>query len=270
MKNFSRLLILLLAFSLLSGCGGQPGYEPDLDGFGSYSNEVTSSAPDSSDSGVGPSDISESEQPVFQITEPPLNEMAQSQPVPDFLNAEQTQLFQHAFCAAGSFLMACGTAGVDDFPLADGSPAPREEYETIELDGMTYLVAQGRYRQWDDFQAMLDGLFTPEYQRELLGLDEEWAPIFRSNEDGLLCYIDAGRGSDIEYDWNEKPDTYELVSQTEDEIVFDLVGHYANFETAEFDEDGMPHPTEEYTQSFPIRMVRTAQGWRVAEIHVPW
>lgn len=268
MKNFSRLLIFFLTFALLAGCGGRPGYEPGSDD--SRSGEPSSSAVGPSSPGVESSDISEPEQSVSQISEPPLNEMAQSQPVPDFLNEEQTQLFQHAFCAAGSFLMACDTAGVDDFPLADGSPAPREEYETVELEDMTYLVAQGRYRQWDDFQAMLDGLFTPEYQRELLGLDEEWAPIFRSDEDGRLCYIDAGRGSDIEYGWNETPDTYELVSQTEDEIVFNLVGHYANFETAEFDEDGMPHPTEEYTQSFPIRMVRTDQGWRVAEIHVPW
>lgn len=268
MKNFSRLLILLLAFSLLSGCGSQPAYEPDSDGFDPSSSGSSSSASDSSSSSAAPSDSSEPEQPVFRITEPPLNEMAQSQPVPDFLNEEQTQLFQHTFCAAGSFLMACNTAGVDDFPLADGSLAPREEYETIELDDMTYLVAQGRYRQWDDFQAMLDGLFTPEYQRELLGLDEEWAPIFRSDEDGRLCYIDAGRGSSLEYDWCGMPDTYELTSQTEDEIRFDLIGHYTDVFPG--DEGALPSPEDVYTQRFPVRMVHTDQGWRVAEIHVPW
>lgn len=278
MKKFFRLLILLLAFSLLSGCGGQPGYEPDSDGFGSYSDEDASSedissAPDSPDSSVGPwgflpSDSSEPEQPVFTVTEPPLTDWMLEQPLPDFLNEEQMQVFQHAYCAAGEIFMGCYPfGGLEGFPLIDGSTPPGGDYESVQYDSMTYTVSKGRYRQWNDFQSMMDGLFTPEYQRELLGTDSEYGPMFRSTEDGLLCFIDGARGDNMEYD-GSGTDTYELVSQTGDEICFDLIGHYTeqNYDS----EAGELVPGAPYTQRYPIRMVRTDQGWRVSEIHIPW
>ena len=141
----------------------------------------------------------------------------------------------------------------------------------MAYDGWDYLISVGRFRQWDDFQAMMDGLFTPEYQEALTtwpAEDGTLIPLFRSTEDGLLCYIDTGRGSDMEYDFCDTPDSYELVSRTDDEIVFHLIGHYARLE--EDEETGIPEPVDEYSIAYPIRMERTGDGWRIAEFHLPY
>lgn len=202
--------------------------------------------------------------------EPPLLDWMAEQPVPEFLDEEQQALFLHAFSAA-NFLMGCDTNTVEEYPDEAGAAGCLKQHETVEIDGNIYTVALGRFRRWDDFQAMLDGLFTPEYQQALLSSemgDGTTLPLFRPTGDGLLCYIDAGRGSDLEYGWCETPDSYELVSQTGDEIVFHLIGHYA---TLDYDaEKDMPVPVDEYTIAYPIRMERTENGWRFAEFHLPY
>ena len=166
--------------------------------------------------------------------EPPIPDWMADQPAPAFLDAEQQALFLRAYSAA-SFLMGCSTSGVDSYPLDGGDPPELGDYETVTLDsGWTYLVAQGRYARWEDFQAMLDGIFTPAYQEVLL--------------------------------WTDVPDTHELVSQSEDAVEFYLVGHYADL-TVQPDETGA-RPLS--TERWPIRMERTADGWRVSEFHVPY
>lgn len=201
--------------------------------------------------------------------EPPLMDWAEEQPVPEFLDEEQQNLLLRAYSAAG-FLMGCSTGTVEEYPLADGSLPALDGGETVTLDnGWTYRVAQGRYARWDDFQAMLDGIFTPEYQQELLwqeSADGERIAVFTRTEDGGMCFIQADRGSDLEYDRAGIPDTYELVSQSEEELVFLLVGHYAVLES-----DGREsEPADVTTRTYPIRMERTDAGWRVAEFHVPY
>ncbi|UQT49211.1 hypothetical protein M5E87_04605 [Flavonifractor plautii] len=144
------------------------------------------------------------------------------------------------------------------------------DYETVTLDsGWTYLVAQGRYARWEDFQAMLDGIFTPAYQEELLwteNMDGERFPIFTADGEGRTCFLELEQGSSLEYGWADVPDTYELVSQSEDAVEFYLVGHYADL-TVQPDETGA-RPLS--TERWPIRMERTAGGWRVSEFHVPY
>ena len=130
---------LLLAAVLLAGCHG-----PDP-------------LPDGSIGEPPPAASSGSELEVSAPLEPPLPDWVKEQPVPEFLDEEQQQLFLHAFCAI-SFLGGVSTGGVENFPLADGSLPVIENYACVELDGWTYVIAQGRYRRWEDFQAMLDGL----------------------------------------------------------------------------------------------------------------
>lgn len=201
--------------------------------------------------------------------EPPIPDWMADQPVPEFLDAEQQDLFRRAFAAA-NFLMGPVKASVEDFPLEDGSMPELGEYETVGLDGgWIYLVAQGRYARWADFQAMLDGIFTPAYQEELLwgeNMDGERFPIFTADGEGRTCFLDLERGSSLEYGWADVPDTYELVSQSEDAVEFYLVGHYADL-TVQPDETGT-RPLS--TERWPIRMERTADGWRVSEFHVPY
>ena len=201
--------------------------------------------------------------------EPPIPDWMADQPVPAFLDAEQQALFLRAYSAA-SFLMGCSTSGVDSYPLDGGDPPELGDYETVTLDsGWTYLVAQGRYARWEDFQAMLDGIFTPAYQEKLLwteNMDGGRFPIFTADGEGRTCFLELERGSSLEYGWADVPDTYELVSQSEDAVEFYLVGHYANL-TVQPDETGA-RPLS--TERWPIRMERTAGGWRVSEFHVPY
>lgn len=241
-----RLIPVLLLVSLLTACGGQ----------GPQATPSATPAPTST--------------PVPQAAEPPILDWMADQPVPEFLDAEQQDLFLRAFSAA-NFLIGCSTSSVDEYPLTDGTLPERGDYETVTLDnGWPYLVAQGRYAQWADFQAMLDSVFTPEYQEELLwteSLDGERFPTFTSTEDGRLCFLDAGRGSSLEYGWADTPDTYELVSRSEDAVEFDLIGHYAILED---ETGGEPTVSGITTERYPIRMERTAAGWRVAEFHLPY
>lgn len=201
--------------------------------------------------------------------EPPIPDWLRDEPVPEFLDAEQQALFVHARAAA-SFLMGCETSNVDTFPLPDGSLPDMNNYETVELDGRIYLVSCGRYSRWDDFRAMMDGLFTEAYREELLNekfMDGTVCPKFTSTQDGRMCYLELSRGSSLEYGWCDTPDSFELVSADGDEIVFNLVGHYAVLEAGE---DGMPNPMDETTQAYPIRLELTDAGWRVAEFHVAY
>ena len=260
--------ILIPALSLvllLAACAGQ-------ESAGSTPSEMPGVSPTATSEATPAPSAEPTPSPEWEPdphAEPPILDWMADQPVPDFLNAEQQNLFLRAFSAA-NFLMGCNTSMVDDYPLADGSQPDRNNYETVTLDnGWTYTLSVGRFARWDDFEAMLDSIFTPEYKEELLVSemsDGTSIPLFTSTEDGQLCYLDASRGSNLEYDSAGIPDTYELVSQSDDAVEFHLIGHYADL-TAEADEDGA-RPI--YTESFPIRMERTDDGWRVAEFHLPY
>lgn len=131
--------------------------------------------------------------------EPPLSDSTKAQPVPDFLDTDQQALFLHAFEAA-NFLMGCETSYVDRFPFDDGSMPDLDHCQTVELGGDLYVISVGRYARWADFKAMMDALFTSEYQEELLYFTRAHGtpqPLFTSTEDGRLCYLDASRGSSL-------------------------------------------------------------------------
>ncbi|MEQ2443909.1 hypothetical protein WMO64_10590 [Pseudoflavonifractor sp. CLA-AP-H29] len=249
-----KLIPLLLLALLLTACSGQT-VESSTQSPGPEPTQTTPSA--STGSGL------------VAAEEPPILDWMADQPVPGFLDEEQRDLFLRAYSAA-NFLMGCSTGNVEEYPLADGTMPQRGEYEKLTLDnGWTYLVAQGRYARWADFKAMLDSVFTPEYQEELLYQEDgdgERIPVFTETPDGGMCFIQADRGSDTEYDWADMPDTYELVSMSDDAVEFSLIGHYAVL-----GEDGGEIAVQGIiTREYPIRMERTADGWRVAEFHLPY
>lgn len=249
MKKCFPLLLLAL---LLTACSSQ------TDGSGTQSP------------GPEPTQAVQSTQSDLEAAEePPILDWMEDQPVPGFLDEEQQDLFLRAYSAA-NFLMGCSTGSVEEYPLADGTMPQRGEYERLTLDnGWSYLVAQGRYARWDDFQAMLDAIFTPEYQEELLYREDgsgERVPVFTETPEGGMCFLQADRGSDMEYDWADTPDTYELVTMDDDTVEFRLIGHYAVLG----EEDGELAVQGIITRDYPIRMERTEDGWRVAEFHLPY
>lgn len=191
------------------------------------------------------------------------------QPAPAFLDAEQQALFLRAYSAA-SFLMGCSTSGVDSYPLDGGDPPELGDYETVTLDsGWTYLVAQGGTPGGRTSRPCWTASSPRRTRRSCCGRriwTGERFPIFTADGEGRTCFLELERGSSLEYGWADVPDTYELVSQSEDAVEFYLVGHYADL-TVQPDETGA-RPLS--TERWPIRMERTADGWRVSEFHVPY
>lgn len=183
--------------------------------------------------------------------EPPIPGYYLDIPLPDFLDKGQQELYLRAktiYCAIRN-----DTTAIDSFPFDDGCSAPFPA-QTFETEHGRYYVSTGRYQIWDDFDSMMHGIFTDEYVRELTGADEEYPSFFE--KDGLLCYLDAASGSRRGY---QTPDEYNLLKKTETAIAFEVIGHYESH-----DYEGVIE-----TEAFPIRMVRTEEGWRFDQFAVP-
>ena len=78
------------------------------------------------------------------------------------------------------------------------------------------------------------------------------------------AYIDGDRGSHI--DWTGDPDTFERVSSTDREIIFNVIGHFAH-DYYEYPENKEKNA---YTEAYPVRMVRTPAGWRFSEFSITY
>ena len=175
----------------------------------------------------------------------PLDELSLSVPVPDFLDEEQQLLYRQAY-SLYIHLLGCESGGVEYSELY---PQERSN-ETVELNGRTYLAARGPFAAWKDFDAAIHAVFTEDFW-EAQGREETYV---RNGEQ--LCFLDISRGGGYYRD-DSRPDTFTLTEQTEDEISFTLTGYYTAW-----GEGG-----EEYTIDFPIRLVRTEEGWRFDEFH---
>lgn len=202
--------------------------------------------------------------------EPPLDERALSIPVPDFLDAEQQDLYRRAYTMY-SHLFGGETFAVEDFPQADGTQPEFRTYETVEIEGTTYYLAQGRYRNWSDFEAAVDGLFTDAFWTARN--EGEGGPIY-TQLDGRLCLRDLSKGADLSRN-DFFPDTFRLLEAGEEEISFLLIGYYSD-ETAPLEGES---PAErdarlaagyDETREYPICMVHTAQGWRFERFYTTW
>ena len=214
---------------------------------------VVSSAPEPAPEPTPPTE--ETRPQLDYAAEPPLDEYALAAAVPDFLTEEQQLLYRRAFAIFDAFEGM--TENIEAFPLADGTPYVwTPATETLTIEGPTYIRARGRYRWYQDFEQTGLQLFTPEYFEEL----RRWGFL---NIDGYLYYIDAAKGSNHGYVPEEMPDAFELVSQTEDAITFNLIGHYY----VDGYQQGVQR-TQYTTASFPIRMVRQGGQWRFAEFHI--
>ena len=174
-------------------------------------------------------------------SEPPLTEEDWDEPLPDFLDEEQQALYLRAKAIFPVF--SGDTTNIDSMFGGEAGG------ESFEQDGVRYCISTGRYRQWADFMEMMRSIFTEEYIAELTGAETDSPAFFE--KDGLLCYLEGARGSRFGY---QEPDEFQLTEETEEEVSFDLIGHYLPVGGGEI-----------YTESYPIRMVRTEAGWRIAE-----
>lgn len=122
--------------------------------------------------------------------------------------------------------------------------------ETYRINDLFYVFCKGEYQTIDTFNELCLSVFTDAYYKKLN--DSGWGvPSFIQINDSLY-HISASKGGVFGYDPMESPDTYVLVSRTDTEIRFDVIGHYAQDDTEE-------------TRSFPITLTRTESGWRFSQ-----
>lgn len=185
---------------------------------------------------------------ALNLKEPPLSYSAKTSPPPDFLDEEQQYLYLRAKTIYSTIRKS--TTSIDDrFPPKEQSGPV--QYEIVQDEnGFSYHISTGRYRRWADFEAMMRSIFTEEYFYTLIEVGGECPIIFE--KDGLLCYQEADAGGRWRY---QTPDEYNLLEKTETSITFEVIGHYESREYEDVIE----------TEAFPIRMVRTEEGWRFSE-----
>lgn len=204
--------------------------------------------------------VTPSPAPTYDVREnPPLDGKSLSAAVPDFLDEEQQFLYRRAYCVY-NHLFGLNSEDFEHWTEAD--EWYRYEIGEMEYRGVPYTRALGRYAKWEDFDALVHSVFTDEFW-------EERNQHRYVNFDGTLFFIYGSKGG---YYYNKNfPDTFTLVSKTEDEICFTLTGHYSSpwpreGETYE-DRDKRLESGWDYTWDFPVRMVRTEDGWRFDEFH---
>ncbi len=187
--------------------------------------------------------------------EPPVYQAIFEEPVPEFLTEEQQNLYRRAKMLYP--ILRGRPISIDDFPRKDGiehTPGYGELY-ILPIDGeeFRFFPAYGRYENWADFREMGVSVFTEAYFEEISEV------FFEIHEHTF--YRDVAKGSRWGYVPEISPDTFDLVSQTDTQIEFDVIGHYyTSFHPAE---DEIPEEIR-----YPVRMVLTENGWRFEQFDV--
>ena len=175
--------------------------------------------------------------------------------VPDFLTEEQQTLYRKAYTAYKQF-----TLYTDGFGSTEYNPVTMEEYDN------SFYVGNGSITTWKNYETAMLGLFTPDYLEELnlMVIELEDGTTLRyahfADYQGQLAFSDGARGSNITY---LGPDTFELISQTEDEIRFYVIGTYQDYvenEAGELVQEG-----EITQQKYEIVLTHTENGWRFSQ-----
>lgn len=247
MKKLSILLCCLLVALSVSGCTGTQN--------SSGAEGESSSSQSESSSGVTAEESSQEDPATAAALE--LVQEADCD-VPDFLTPEQQALYRKAYTAYEQFRLANTGFGTT-------------EYTPVEVEGYdgSFYVGNGSITTWADFETAMLGLFTSEY---LDGLNYSETTLedgttyhyaMFADSDGRLAFSDGARGSNI---MRVPPDKFELISQTDDEIRFYVIGTYQDYvenDAGEMVQEGAV--TEEKQE---IVLTRTEAGWRFSEFAI--
>lgn len=220
-----------------------------------------------------PSSSAPEEETVYPPDQPPLSETAAALPAPDFLDEAQRLLYRRAHDLYVCF--AVSSSGFDrqypavgDASSAGGASSAGETSAPSEMEndiGWQLYASTGRYKTWADFQTLALSLFTPDYFQALNG-----DPPAYVERDGLLYHIDGDRGANIQH--TADPDTFELVSRTDDRVEFNLVGYYWDMQKYSQEQWEKLSPTGSWdtTQKSSVVLEKTADGWRFSEFHITY
>ena len=239
-KKYSALLIALLLVAALAACDGNIRItidaEADKEQTESTSDTPGEETPQNKEGASFPADA--------------------SIPAPDFLSDEQKTVYRQGH-ELYTLLFGGDTSAVD--ASASGTR------ETVELDGVTYQIAAGKYKNWSDFSRDVNAVFTKDLWNQRNNTSD--IPIYREHN-GKLCFRDISMSQSPYFNPNF-PDEFSLQQQSKDSISFYVTGHYA-----------LPYPLEgetgeqrdqrlkddfEYTRDILTTMDRTENGWRLSE-----
>ena len=148
-----------------------------------------------------------------------------------FLNEEQRQAYE------GAYKLNYTLYGLPD-NLVGVDVSPRFTQQS-DNEGV-FVLTVGNYALYEnpytDFTNLMQSVFTTDFIRRL-------GPLYTEK------FIDL--------------DGHLAESVTDDTVVFALISHYDRNWASSFAPDDM----DVYTIEYPIRLVRTADGWRVDEFH---
>lgn len=154
-------------------------------------------------------------------------------PLPNFLNNDQQKLFLAAT------RLYTGVGG-------GGHPGYQPDFSVVitqTVGGVTSNYnLDTAFENYAAFEKAIYATFTKAYGKELL------SDVGIKEHDGKLYVVDADRGN---VGIGFKRVTYEVVSQSEDQIEFIMRGHYQSDVTK-----------PETTTDYPIRMLKETDGWR--------
>jgi len=177
-----------------------------------------------------------------------------------FLNEEQRQAYEGAY-KLNYVLYSLP----DNLVWVDVSPRFTQQSDS---EGV-FVLTVGNYALYEnpytDFTNLMQSVFTtdfirrlgPLYTEKFIDLDGHLAT---SCDSVLACPMHDDLSRTV---MDNCPDTYRLESVTDDTVVFALISHYDRNWANSFAPDDM----DVYTIEYPIRLVRTADGWRVDEFH---
>ena len=262
-KKLPAFLLCLCLTAQLAACG-----QPVSGETGSLPPEGPPESGAPAESGVPETAApTGSETPAPEGSQPAVYPEPGTVPLSDILDGEQMTLYGEA---EGLFLLLFGgdTEKIDDPPAAGGLSAT--DPSEWEYNGRTYHAVQSYYADWETFMADIRAVST----------DRWWAE--RNERDpGTPIYIEHnGRTYHLHTSWGDSdfhgdifPNTFRLVEKTEDSVSFVVIGHYSDRyprgdETLE-DRDRRWATEFDGTIEFPIRMVKTADGWRFDEYYIP-
>ena len=115
--------------------------------------------------------------------------------------------------------------------------------------GRSYYQDTG-FANYSAFRTALDCVFTSNFADSLIDKYQNYI----KGDDGLLYFSFGDRGGNIFY----KSSEFSRISETADEIRFQLIGHY--------DEAGPggSASSSPYTETCEVKLVNTENGWRFA------
>ena len=163
---------------------------------------------------------------------------------PAFLDEEQRAVYEKA------------AQYVDSIPHSENFGFERIEGEegTVWVGEEQYQLYEPGYEEW---MRQFGEVFSEKCVMQLQN-----SGIFRDWDGHLAVKIFVDR-STVE-GWSRVneyiPDQYELVSKTDGSVEFRLIGYYERWDA------GADKPTA-YTKDYPIRLIKTENGWRVDEMH---